>query len=212
MIATALLIALTGWCAVHCALVIAGRRCADRRLEVTEIVMALAMVAMMAPAFDPLPQVVWAALLAASAAWPALLLVGRVGRMRRVGGAGRPGGVGRHHHPALAGTWHHYPHHVLSAAAMAALVLSMAPAHHHAGGGAAHAGTEATVPEWALLALAAYFLVYAARGAGAMLPRPIAGVRLTSARQPVVLTSPGLVAARRTVMATGMFYMLVGMS
>ncbi|MBV2154876.1 DUF5134 domain-containing protein [Kitasatospora sp. SUK 42] len=195
VIATALLIALTGWCAVHCVFVVAGRRYADRRLEVTEFVMALAMAAMMAPAFDPLPHVLWAALLAASAAWPALLLAGR---------------VGRHRHSASAGTWQHYPHHVLSAAALAALALFMAPAHHHSGGGAAY-GTHEAMPEWALCMLAAYFLAHAAWGAGALLRRPASGVRPTSARAPVVTASPGLIAARRTVMAIGMFYMLVGM-
>lgn len=176
VIATALLITLTGWCAVHCVLVIAGRRCPDRRLEATEIVMALAMVAMMAPAFDPLPNVLWAALLAASAVWPALLLAER---------------VGHHSGSASAGTWHHYPHHVLSAAAMAALMLFMAPAHHHAGGGAPHVGTHAAVPEWTLLTLAAYFLGYAVCGVGSLLPRPAAGVRLVSASEPVLLASPG---------------------
>ncbi|MEV6979468.1 DUF5134 domain-containing protein [Kitasatospora sp. NPDC093806] len=172
VIATVLLIALSGWCALHCVLVIAGRRYAERRLEAAEIVMALAMVAMLVPAFDPLPPAVWAALLTAAAVWPVLLLAGSAGR---------------------AGSLRHCLHHVLGAAAMAALVLSTAPGaqgHHHAG---------AAVPRWMLLALAGYFLAYVARGARAVLVRPAGG------------SEPALVAARRTVMATGMFYMLVAM-
>ncbi|WP_395292223.1 DUF5134 domain-containing protein [Kitasatospora hibisci] len=196
MIATALLIALTGFCTVHCVLVVVGRGCPDRRLEPAEIVMGLAMVGMMAPAFDPLSPVLWAALLTASVVWPTLLLAGR---------------LGRHPRTAFEGTWSHYPHHVLSAAVMAALVLCVAPAHQHAGGGAAHGGVVSTVPEWALLALAAYFLGYAVRGVGSLLPRPAAGARLTRAGGPAVLTSSGLVSARRTVMAMGMFYMLLAM-
>ncbi|MFF8772966.1 DUF5134 domain-containing protein [Kitasatospora sp. NPDC015120] len=199
VIVTVLLIALTGWCAVHCALVIAGRRCADRRLELTEIVMALAMVAMMAPALDPLPQAVWSALLAACAAWSALLLLGRAGRDGHASRAG-PGG------------WQHYPHHALSAAAMAVLVLPLAPAHHHARG-AAHPGA-AAVPEWTLLALAAYFLAHAACGAGAMLPRPADAARHAGARPLFgpAAPSPRLAAARQSVMSIGMVYMLLGMS
>ncbi|MEV0535561.1 DUF5134 domain-containing protein [Kitasatospora sp. NPDC050463] len=197
VIATALLIALTGCCTVHCVLVVVGRGCPDRRLEPTEIVMALAMVGMMAPAFDPLSPVLWAALLTASVFWPTLLLVGR---------------LLRHPRSAFAGAWSHYPHHLLSAAAMAALVLCTAPAHQHAGGGAAHGGVSSALPQWALLALAAYFLGYAVGGAGSLLPRPAAGARLTRVGGPAVLTSSGLVAARRTVMAMGMFYMLLAMS
>ncbi|WP_380283200.1 DUF5134 domain-containing protein [Kitasatospora purpeofusca] len=202
VIATALLIALTGCCTVHCVLVVVGRGCPDRRLEPTEIVMALAMVGMMAPAFDPLPPALWAALLAASVVRPALLLVRR---------------LCRHPRSAFAGGWSHYPHHVLSAAAMAALVLCAAPAHQHAGGGAAHGGVGSAVPQWALLALAAYFLGYAVRGAGSLLPRPATDAGPTRAGGPATLTpsslaSTGLVAARRTVMAVGMFYMLLAMS
>ncbi|MER6394927.1 DUF5134 domain-containing protein [Kitasatospora sp. NPDC001603] len=205
VIATALLIALTGWCAVHCALAAAGRGCPDRRLEPIEFVTALAMVAMVAPAADPLPRVLWAALLAAAAAWPALLLAGR---------------MGRHHRSAPIGALRHYPHHILSAAVMAALVLLMAPAQHHAGAGHT-GGSHAPVPEWVLLALVAYFLVHAARGAGTLLPRPAAGGRPRGERPagrparvrgPAALTSPDLVAARRTVMSIGMAYMLLGMS
>ncbi|MEU1506320.1 DUF5134 domain-containing protein [Kitasatospora sp. NPDC005748] len=213
VIATALLIALTGWCAVHCALAAAGRGCPDRRLEPIEFVTALAMVAMVAPAADPLPRVLWAALLAAVTAWPALLLAGR---------------MGRHHRSAPIGALRHYPHHILSAAVMAALVLLMAPAQHHAGTGhtgGGHGGGHAAVPEWVLLALVAYFLVHAARGAGTLLPRPAAGGRPRAERPagrpagrparvhgPAALTSPDLVAARRTVMSIGMAYMLLGMS
>ncbi|WP_327673991.1 DUF5134 domain-containing protein [Kitasatospora sp. NBC_00458] len=216
VIATALLIALTGWCAAHCALVV-GRRCPDRRLEPTEIVMALAMVAMMAPAFDPLPRVSWACLLAAAAAWPALLLARRVAHRPRA---------------ALNGGWFHYPHHILGAAAMAVLMAATAPAHHHSAGGSAHSGAHAAVPEWALLALAAYFLGHAVCGTGALLPRAASGfgpagagphgARSARARGPAALrapapdrtgpSSPGLVASRRTVMSIGMVYMLLGMS
>ncbi|MFB7469705.1 DUF5134 domain-containing protein [Kitasatospora sp. NPDC056184] len=198
VIATALLIALAVCCTVHCVLVVVGRGCPDRRLEPAEIVMALAMAGMMAPAFDPLSPALWAALLTASVLRPTLLLVSRLCRRPR---------------SAFAGTWRHYPHHLLSAAAMAALVLCTAPAHQHAGGGAAHAGVGSAVPAWALLALAAYFLGYAVRGAGSLLPRPAAdGARPTGAGGPAALTSSGLVAARRTVMAMGMFYMLLAMS
>ncbi|PJN28094.1 hypothetical protein CG736_07925 [Kitasatospora sp. CB02891] len=198
MIATALLIALTGWCVLHGVSGIAGGRCADRRLEAAEIVMALAVVAMMAPAFDPLPQGLWAALLAASAAWPA----------RR-----RPARAGRHHDgdPASPGARAHYAHHVVGASAMAA--LAVAPKHGHTGGSGVHEAVHAAVPAWTLFLLAAYFLAYAAVGvASLLLPRP------TTGRYPAPDCGPGplaplrLVSARRTVMAIGMFYMLVGMS
>ncbi|MER7708115.1 DUF5134 domain-containing protein [Kitasatospora sp. NPDC097605] len=197
VIATALLIALTACCTVHCVLGAVGRGCPDRRLEPSEIVMALAMAGMMAPAFDPLSPVLWAALLAASVVRPALLLAGRLCRRPRT---------------AFAGAWGHYPHHVLSAAAMAALVLWTEPAHRHAGGAAAHGAAASAAPQWALLALAGYFLLYAVRAAGSLLPRPAAGARLTRVGEPAVLASSGLVAARRTVMAVGMFYMLLAMS
>ncbi|GGQ64510.1 DUF5134 domain-containing protein [Kitasatospora griseola] len=198
VIATALLIALTGWCVLHGVSGIAGGRCADRRLEAAEIVMALAVVAMMAPAFDPLPQGLWAALLAASAAWPA----------RR-----RPARAGRHHDgdPASPGARAHYAHHVVGASAMAA--LAVAPKHRHTGGSGVHEAVHAAVPAWTLFLLAAYFLAYAAVGvASLLLPRP------TTGRYPALDRGPGppaplrLVSARRTVMAIGMFYMLVGMS
>ncbi|MFE6871403.1 DUF5134 domain-containing protein [Kitasatospora sp. NPDC057692] len=199
VIAAALLIALAACCTVHCVvLVVVGRGCPDRRLEPAEIVMALSMAGMMAPAFDPLPPALWAALLTASVLRPTLLLAGRLCRRPR---------------SAFAGPWSHYPHHVLSAAAMAALVLCTAPAHQHAGGGAVHGSVGSAVPAWTLLLLAAYFLGYAVRGAGSWLPRPAAGgAPLTGAGGPAALTSSGLVSARRTVMAVGMFYMLLAMS
>ncbi|MFJ8441690.1 DUF5134 domain-containing protein [Kitasatospora griseola] len=201
VIATALLIALTGWCVLHGVSGIAGGRCADRRLEAAEIVMALAVVAMMAPAFDPLPQGLWAALLVASAAWPA----------RR-----RPARAGRHQDrdPVPSGARAHYAHHVVGASAMAA--LAVAPKHHHtggAGGTGVHEAVHAAVPAWTLFLLAAYFLAYAAVGvASLLLPRPAADPRSALDRAFGPLAPLRLVSARRTVMAIGMFYMLVGMS
>ncbi|MFF0295205.1 DUF5134 domain-containing protein [Kitasatospora sp. NPDC004614] len=197
VIATALLIALTGWCAVHGVSGIAAGRCADRRLEAAEIVMALAVVAMTAPAFDPLPQGLWAALLAASAAWP----------VRR-----SPAPAGRHQerHAVPPGAWAHYAHHVVGASAMAA--LAVAPKHHHAGGSGVQAA-HAAVPAWTLLLLATYFLGYAAVGVAALLlPRPATGRHPARDRAPGPPALLRLVSARRTVMAIGMFYMLVGMS
>ncbi|MFF0390600.1 DUF5134 domain-containing protein [Kitasatospora sp. NPDC004615] len=198
VIATALLIALTGWCAVHGVSGIAAGRCADRRLEAAEIVMALAVVAMMAPAFDPLPQGLWAALLAASAAWP----------VRR-----SPAPAGRHQerHAVPPGAWAHHAHHVVGASAMAA--LAVAPKHHHAGGTGVHQAAHAAVPAWTLLLLATYFLGYAAVGVAALLlPRPAMGRHPARDRAPGPPALLRLVSARRTVMAIGMFYMLVGMS
>jgi hypothetical protein len=191
-----LVVVLAAAVVAYCGVLLAGVRRTDRHVDVAEALMGSAMVAMAAPLTVRLPGWWWAGLLAADAAWLAVVLALRVLRV--------PACAPREH-------WGHYVHHVLAAVVMVSMAASTGPTTRllpSSGSAPAMPGMAGGGSSGLLrLLLAGYFFAYTM----------IAAARLTTAaasdRSPAPgWATPELLNARRVVMGTGMLSMLLVMA